>query len=140
MEKLFFAVFTFLSIFIQVRGQDTCRQDSVYVAAEQMPHFPGGETNMMRYISDSLRISKDIYLSAIDPSSYRESAVISFVVTKTGKLKDIKMERSTNISQIDSIYVDMMKKMPDWIPGSQNGRKVNVRYSLPIRIRIRFGE
>ena len=140
MEKLFFAVFIFLSLFIQVRGQDTCRQDSVYVTVEQMPHFSGGETNMMRYISDSLSISKDIDLSAIDPSSYRESAVISFVVTKTGKLKDIKMERSTNIPQIDSIYVDMMKKMPDWIPGSQNGRKVNVRYSLPIRIRIRFGE
>lgn len=117
--------------------QEIHEKDTVYTIVDRLPEFPGGHNGMMEYINKNLVI-KDLNMDIINSSEYREMAVISFVVTKTGKLENIKMDRSSNAAQIDSIYIDLVKQMPEWLPGMDKGKKVNVQYMLPIRVRLRF--
>jgi len=108
--------------------------DSVYSYVEKMPSFLGGESEMMKYVYQNLKFPSDID----KVEDYSELMVASFVVSKTGHITDVKIKRSTNICKIDSTYIELIKSMPRWNAGEQNGKRVNVRYNLPLRVRLQF--
>jgi TonB family protein len=116
-----------------IYAQEKNKDDSVYIFVEKMPEFPGGEREMMSYISKKAKIPENI-----DLSIYGGGVFLNFVVTKAGKPEDIRIVRSSNIPEIDSVYVDVVKGMPNWTPGTQNGRKVNVRYNLRMSISLKY--
>lgn len=128
------------SIFAQnikdsVNTVETIPADSIYMIVEDMPEFPGGQRAMMEYISKNLKVS-EIHLE--EYPLYNEAFVSRFVVTKTGNIEKIEVKRTTNIPRLDSIYCDLIQNMPIWKPGTQNGKKVDVYYFLPIRARLQY--
>ncbi len=98
-----------------------------FVTAEQMPQFPGGETEMYSYISKNLKYPDE----AIESGVAGHRMIIRFVIHSSGKVLDAKIIRGIH-PQCDSIALDMIGNMPDWIPGKQNGQAVSVYYTLPI--------
>ena len=100
--------------------------DEVFRAVEQMPAFPGGDAALMKYINEHLQ-----YPPSAQENSIQGRVIVQFVVTKTGKIGDVKIVRGVD-EALDAEAVRLTKSFPDFIPGKKNGRPVSVWYTLPI--------
>ncbi|MFD2512744.1 energy transducer TonB [Pontibacter locisalis] len=103
----------------------------VFIYAEQMPEFEGGEKAMLKYIS-----KKIVYPSAAQRIGIEGLVVVSFIVSETGEIKEAKVLKGLGHGT-DEEALRVVKGMPSWKPGKQNGRAVAVRYTLPIRFSIK---
>jgi len=65
-----------------------------------------------------------------------EPVYVIFVVSKTGKIKNVKVKDPVNPA-IDAEAIRVVSSMPDWIPGKQNGKSVDVNMQLPIDFKIK---
>lgn len=96
----------------------------------QMPEFPGGEEELMSYLAKNIQYPK----RAVDDGA-EGRVMLGFVVNKEGEIDDIKVLRSIGYG-CDEEAVRVVNKMPKWKPGKNNGRLVNVYYSLPITFEL----
>lgn len=100
--------------------------EKIFVSAERMPEFPGGNQALIRFLSKNLRVPEEKL-----ESGQRIRVPVKFVVGNAGELTDVQFPETA-----DEVYKSeirrVMKKMPKWIPGSQNGKPVAVYFSIPI--------
>lgn len=106
-------------------------EEKPYTYVEQMPTFPGGESEMMKYLGKNIR-----YPAAAQRAGIEGIVVLSFVVSKTGEISEIQVLKNLG-GGTDEEAVRVVKTMPTWTPGKQNGRAVPVRYTLPVRYTIK---
>lgn len=99
--------------------------DKVFTAVEQMPQFPGGDSKLMKYISENIKYPETD--ECVDGQ-----VIVQFVVTKTGEFGDVKVVRHLH-PMFDEEAVRVVKSLPKFIPGRMNGVPVNVWYTLPVR-------
>jgi protein TonB len=97
---------------------------------EQMPAFPGGEEELIRFIHDNLK-----YPAVAAEVGVEGRVTIRFVVSRTGDVTDVTVIRGLDPS-CDKEAVRVVKMMPRWIPGRQNGRNVPVYYTLPVVFKL----
>ena len=97
---------------------------------ETQPEFPGGQMEMMRFIQKEVKYPEDAKEMGIQGKVY-----ISFTVNKEGTLEEVKILRGVSTS-IDKESLRVVKAMPKWTPGTQQGVNVKVRYNLPINFRL----
>jgi len=102
-----------------------------FVTVEQMPTFPGGETEMQKFIGQNLK-----YPVVAQESGIQGRVTVRFVVSKTGAIEDVTVIRGIDPS-CDKEAVRVVKSMPKWIPGKQNGLNVPVYFTLPIVFRLK---
>jgi len=100
--------------------------DKPVYGVEKMPQFPGGENALMEFIRNNLRYPKEAAEVGV-----QGRVTIRFVITKIGKVADIKVIRGLNPA-CDAEAVRVVSLMPNWIPGSQEGKPVSVYYTLPL--------
>ena len=112
----------------QDSDDSSCNQ--VYTAVEQMPQFPGGEAELMKYISNNIK-----YPTMAMENNIQGRVVVQFVVTKTGKIGEVKVVRSKD-PDLDKEAVRIVKSLPNFIPGKMNGQAVSVWYTLPITFKL----
>ena len=105
-------------------------EDRPYDAVEQMPTFPGGEAELMKFIRDNLR-----YPLTAKKEGIQGRVILRFVVTKTGAIDNITVLRSLDPA-CDEEAIRLIKSMPRWIPGKQNGNNVPVYYTLPVVFKL----
>ncbi len=96
----------------------TIESDSIYTVADEMPEFPGGQTELMKYVQKNIQSSSPI--------------VIEIIIDKTGKAIGAKLLNPYS-KELEKQIVEMVNKMPKWNPGKQNGKAVSVRYNLPVK-------
>ena len=108
--------------------KDTATDDKVYEVCEQMPIFEGGDAALLKYLRENLK-----YPDNTKDRGVQGRLVIGFIVEKDGSLTDVKVLRPVDID-LDAEVLRVVKGMPKWIPGRQNGKRVRVRYLLPIHI------
>lgn len=106
-------------------------EEKPYTYVEQMPEFPGGESEMLKYLGKNIR-----YPAAAQRAGVEGLVVLSFVVSRTGEISEIEVVKSLG-SGTDEEAMRVVKTMPKWSPGKQNGRTVPVRYTLPVRFAIK---
>ena len=101
-------------------------ENKVLIKAEFMPEFPGGQAAFMRFLSKHLRVPEN----ALQPGE-KTRVLVRFVVGERGEIYNIEfLETSGEIFEQEVLRV--MKKMPSWKPGRQNGQNVQVYFKLPI--------
>ena len=100
------------------------------VDVSQMPEFPGGEEELMRYLAQNIQYPKQ----ALDGNT-EGRVLIGFVVNKEGEIDDVKVLRSIG-DGCDEEAVRVIHKMPKWKPGKNNGKLVNVFYNLPVTFQL----
>lgn len=105
-------------------------EDKPFVTVEQMPSFPGGEVEMQKFIRDNLK-----YPVIAQENGIQGRVTIRFVVTKDGTISDVQVLRGIDAS-CDKEAVRVVKAMPRWIPGKQNGRNVPVYFTLPVIFKL----
>lgn len=115
---------------IIVEEKKPVEENKVFTAVEQMPQFPGGEAELMKYIQKNLK-----YPPVAMENNIQGRVVVRFVVTKTGKIGEVKVARGRD-PDLDKEAVRVVKSLPDFIPGKMNGQSVNVWYTLPITFKL----
>lgn len=115
---------------IVVEEKKPVEENKVFTAVEQMPQFPGGEGELMKYIRDHLK-----YPPVAAENNIQGRVIVQFVVTKTGKVGEVKVARGKD-PDLDKEAVRVVKTLPDFIPGKMNGQAVAVWYTLPITFKL----
>ena len=114
----------------QVVVQAKEEPEKVFDMVEQMPSFPGGQGELMKYISKNLR-----YPAIAQENGIQGRVICQFVVGKDGQVRDVVVVRTLDPS-CDKEAVRVLSGMPKWIPGKQNGKAVAVKYTVPIVFRL----
>ena len=103
--------------------------EEVLSYAEVMPEFPGGMPEMVKYLLENM-----IYPEEMKENGIEGRIFVQFVVTKTGSVKDVTIARG--IDGLNREAIRLVKQMPNWSPGKNNGKEVNVKMVIPIRFSL----
>ena len=101
----------------------------IFGAAEEMPSFPGGEKALMQYIKDNTYYPEEMCEGAA-----QGRVMVGFVINEDGSISDVKVLRSLT-PECDEVAVKIVKGMPKWNPGKQNGKAVKTKYTVPVSFR-----
>ena len=117
--------------------------DSIYQTVDEMPLFPGceltGDAKVDKECSDYKMLTY-VYKNIKYPETARKNGtqgvvVIRFVVDKTGKVGSPEIKKSIG-DGCDETVLDIVKRMPNWLPGKQDGKAVNVYFNLPVKFKM----
>lgn len=106
------------------------KQERVFDVVEVMPQYPGGIPQMMKFIVSNIKYPKDAIKKGM-----QGAVVVQFVVEPDGSVSNVHVVRSV-FPSLDTEAVRMVKAMPKWSPGMQNGKPVRVRFNVPIRFSL----
>ncbi|MBL7704873.1 MAG: energy transducer TonB [Taibaiella sp.] len=101
-------------------------REEVFVHVEEMPSFPGGSDKMYAFLQKHKK-----YPQKAPDSELEGKVFVGFIIKSDGSIENIEIKRSLSPSH-DAEAIRLIKMMPKWIPGKQNGRAVNCWYTLPI--------
>lgn len=105
--------------------------DGIFNSCAQMPHFPGGDGALMRFINENLKYPPEALKNKIEGK-----VIIQFVVTKTGKVGQVRVARAVN-RDLDREAIRLCKMLPDFTPGRNAlGEPVSVWYTLPVSFKL----
>ncbi len=105
-------------------------ENKVFDVVEQMPSFPGGPQALLQYLNSNVK-----YPVVAQENGVQGRVVISFVVEKDGSVTDVQVAKSVDPS-LDKEAQRVVKSMPHWIPGKQNGSAVRVKYVVPVSFKL----
>jgi len=111
---------------VVVDGKPQYEGKKVYDMVEQMPEFPGGPVALMKWLNENIK-----YPSIAEENGIQGRVVCSFIVETDGSFSNLEVVRSIDPS-LDKEAVRVLKKMPKWNPGKQNGSSVRVKYIVPV--------
>jgi len=113
-----------------ISGRDKNINDNTYTAVEEMPQYPGGDRALMRFISENIEYPQESLKNGIEGR-----VIIRFIVSKTGKVQDVSILRSLD-TYCDAEASRVVKTLQNWIPGKQDGKSVDVYYTLPVLFKL----
>jgi len=105
-------------------------ETKVFDVVEQMPSFPGGPSALFEYLSKNIK-----YPVVAEENGVQGRVIVTFVVEKDGSITDVRVVKSVDPS-LDKEAQRVVKSMPRWIPGKQNGSAVRVKYTVPVTFRL----
>jgi len=124
-----------MSVFMQdtvtVRKEKVSEESAQIIDyVEVMPQFPGGDAALARFLKENI-----VYPEKAADYDIQGRVVLRFVVTPNGSIENIEVLKSLD-SLCDSEAIRVIKKMPTWIPGTQNGHPLSVHYTLPVVFKL----
>lgn len=133
--KVFVYIFLFLSVKVSFAQKKdsindhalTQEKPEIFTVVEEMPEFPGGMQQMMKFIQIN-----SIYPNSIKEKNIGGKVFLKFVVSETGEVKDVTVLKSSGVKELDNEAKLMMSYMPKWKPGKQSGKEVPVYFNLPV--------
>lgn len=114
--------------------EEVVEEDIIFEVVEKMPHFPGDNGDgqvMMAWFNKNIK-----YPSAAQDNNIQGTAYVQFVVGKDGSINDPKIAKSSSDKSLDAEAIRVVKAMPKWVPGNQQGKPVSVKFTLPVRFRL----
>ena len=105
-------------------------ETKIFTVVEQMPMYPGGDAALMGYLRDNIH-----YPTIAAENGVQGRVVVGFVVERDGSITDVKILRGVDPS-LDREAMRVVKNMPRWTPGKQNGSAVRVKYQVPVSFRL----
>ena len=97
---------------------------------EQKPSFPGGESAMYKWLQDNI-----IYPAAASEEGVQGKVTVQFIVEKDGSITHVQVVRGKHPA-LDAEAARVIRKMPRWTPGRNNGQPVRVTYHLPVQFKL----
>ncbi len=102
----------------------------VFDVVEEMPSFPGGQGALMQYLGSNIK-----YPVVAQENGVQGRVIVGFVVEPDGSISGVNVMRSVDPS-LDKEAMRVVKSMPKWKPGKQNGSAVRVKYTVPVVFRL----
>ena len=97
---------------------------------EQKPSFPGGESAMYKWLQDNI-----IYPAAASEEGVQGKVTVQFIVEKDGSITHVQVVRGKHPA-LDAEAARVIRKMPRWTPGRNNGQPVRVTSHLPVQFKL----
>ena len=111
---------------LKVSSQET----EVFTLVETMPEFPGGNEALKEFISENI-----IYPAEAKAEGIQGKVFVAFTINHEGKVKDAEVVKGVH-KLLDAEALRVVKEMPEWQPGEEDGKPVNVRYTLPVIFKL----
>lgn len=102
----------------------------VYDVTETMPQFPGGQGVLMKYLAANIK-----YPASAVKAKKQGRVLVTFVIQKDGSVTNARIARSVD-PELDAEALRIVKAMPNWTPGTQDGKPVNVKYIIPVKFSL----
>ena len=122
------------SVFSQNKAKQVNIQDTVpFSKPEILPQFPGGDNKLIEFVSSNIK-----YPARAKKKGNVGTSYISFIIKKTGEVASIKTYKGIpGCASCDEEAMRVVKLMPKWIPGKQEGKAVDVQYILPVKFSLK---
>ena len=102
----------------------------IFTIVEEMPSFLGGDEPRVKFLRDNI-----VYPQMAKENNIQGTVYVSFVVDSKGKVTDVRLLRGIG-GGCDEEAIRVVKLMPPWNPGKQNGKSVRVQFNMPIRFTL----
>jgi len=113
-------------------GQVDNEIETVLTFAEVMPEFPGGMENLLLYLKKNI-----IYPTAYKEQGFEGKVYVQFVVTADGEITNPVVLRGVpNAELFSREAIRVVRSMPNWTPGKNNGKNVSVKTTIPIKFEL----
>lgn len=106
------------------------KEEGTFLRSEIMPEFNGGLKKMYKWLGRNLR-----YPNSAAAKGVEGKVIVTFIVEKSGEISDVKVLKGIGFG-CDEEAERVIKNMPKWKPGIQNGKPVRVRYTIPLSFQI----
>ena len=103
----------------------------VYDVVEKMPSFPGGQGALFEYLCNNVH-----YPKVAAEKKVEGRVIVTFVVGKDGSISNAELARSVS-EELDAEAIRVVSSMPKWEPGTQNGKPVNVKFTVPVTFKLK---
>ena len=105
-------------------------QDPVYEVCEVLPEFPGGMSEMMKFVQENMKYPQEAHANGV-----QGRVIVNYIVEKDGSLSNIHVVRSVD-PLLDAEALRVVSLMPKWKPGKQDGKPVRVKFTIPITFKL----
>lgn len=119
---------TYVAPVVQEEEEESAQQ--IFTVVEEMPKFPGGDGELLKFIGKSIR-----YPVIAQENGIQGRVICAFVVNRDGTVVDAEVLRGVDPS-LDKEALRVIGTMPKWTPGKQRGKPVRVKYTVPITFRL----
>lgn len=109
---------------------DSTAKEEVFMVAEQMPEFPGGMKELLKFLQDNLKYPENAMKNNV-----QGRVIVQFVVEKDGTPTEFKVLRSVD-PDLDAEALRVLQTMPKWKPGMQKGQVVRVKFTVPVSFKL----
>lgn len=109
---------------------DSTAKEEVFMVAEQMPEYPGGMKEMLKFLQENVKYPENAMKNNV-----QGRVIVQFVVEKDGTPTEFKVVRAVD-PDLDAEALRVLKTMPKWKPGMQKGEVVRVKYTVPVTFRL----
>lgn len=107
-------------------------EGKIFDVVEEMPQFPGGSSALFEYLSKNVKYPDPV---AAMENGIQGRVIVSFVVEKDGSISLVRLLKSVEPS-LDAEAMRVVRSMPKWTPGKQNGEPARVKYTLPVTFKL----
>lgn len=115
-----------------VTAPETVNRDAVYTGGvEIMPSFPGGDAALSKFLRGNVRYPQMAVEAGVSGTVF-----VQFIVDWEGNIKDVKVIGARKGAGLEEEAARVVKAMPKWKPGRQNGQPVTVQFNLPVSFRL----
>ena len=114
----------------KAQADTTKKKKSWDCIPETMPYFPGGRELLLKYLAVNIK-----YPASAVKAKKQGRVIVTFIVQKDGSITHAKIAKSIN-PELDAEALRVVKGMPKWTPGTQNGKPVNVKYTVPVKFSL----
>lgn len=113
------------------RPQDV-KKSAPFVSVEHMPEFPGGEAALFKYLGDQI-----VYPPDAKKKGIKGVVFVYFIIDELGNVTNAEVKRGVKDGEdLNAEALRVVKSMPQWKPGTQNGKPASVQFTLPIRFTL----
>lgn len=109
---------------------DSTAKEEVFMVAEQMPEYPGGMKEMLKFLQENVKYPENAMKNNV-----QGRVIVQFVIEKDGTPTEFKVLRSVD-PDLDAEALRVMKAMPKWKPGMQKGQVVRVKFTVPVSFKL----
>lgn len=114
----------------ETKEESSAAEYKIFDSVEEMPSFPGGAGALFNWLDNNIQ-----YPETAKEMGVQGRVTVIFIVEKDGSISNAKVSRSLD-KDLDNEALRLVKSMPKWNPGKQNGKEVRVRYSVPVNFRL----
>lgn len=128
MKLIIFCIIIFFgqSSYCQYWGDSTLKSSIIFSSVEESPKFPGGNKGFYQFIAENLKKPKSNY------SRFSNKVIMArIIIDKEGKVVFAEIEKGIS-EHLDQTVLELIKIMPHWTPGKQNGKNVLCYQTIPI--------
>ena len=124
------AEFVEISEDVPIVVEEPEEEQQIFQVVEDMPEFPGGTQALLQYLKKNIK-----YPTICQEQGIQGRVVVQFVVNKDGSIVDREVIKPIN-PYLDKEALRVVSTMPKWKPGSQRGKPVRVKFTLPVQFKL----